>query len=288
LPASTYRISVDESFRDPTGAPVGPFTAELTTAAGAVDPVDFVNGECGLDEFAAGPACVFVDDQSVMIRVSASGPARFFVDGGGMRRGAVSPRGAAQFVVDGLAADEEVALTLSLVDLAGHESRRTLRTRTTPTLPPIAIVAVCSDPVGPEPAQEYVELLNSGAMPIDLAGFALADREDRIGDIVSRTSIVPAGGRALLVSDAFDPMHPEGPAVPAGVPLVRIGTSLGSGGLSNAGEALSLRDPTGQRVSAAPALATGAGRCLVRTSTDLRRGDVEAFEVGVCTPGRPP
>ncbi|MBW2464185.1 MAG: hypothetical protein JRH11_21230, partial [Deltaproteobacteria bacterium] len=79
--------------------------------------------------------------------------------------------------------------------------------------------------------------------------------------------------------------------VPAGVPLARLGTSLASGGLSNAGEPLFLRDAEGHRVSAAPKTTTGAGQCLVRrsgASRDGRRGDVDAFVVGPCTPGREP
>jgi hypothetical protein len=200
----------------------------------------------------------------------------------------VAPRGSARLVLDGLAPEHEVLLTATLVDLSGLESRRVFRVSTTPLLAPISISEVRADPLGPEPAQEYVELLNSGAMPLDLAGYALADREDRVGDTVPRTSIVPPGGRALMVSDAFDETHPAELPVPDGVPLIRLGASLGAGGLSNAGEALVLRDAAGQRVSAAPALVTGAGRCAVRTTTDPRRGDDAAFAVGPCTPGRPP
>ena len=124
---------------------------------------------------------------------------------------------------------------------------------------------------------------------IDLDGFALADQSTRVGDVVMGHVMLPARGHALFVSDSFDAAKSAGgrdAAIPAGVPLVRLGTSLGSGGLSNAGEELFLRDALGRRLSAAPAIATGAGRCLLRVSENPREGSVDAFAVGACTPGR--
>jgi len=287
-PGETYRIVVGPEVRDQTGAPAGPFIAEVTTAATAPSQTVFVPPECGMDERRVGPTCVLADDERVVIRVEASGPARFFVDAAGRRTSAVAPRGTARLVLEGLAPDQRLTLTLALLDLAGRQVRTRLEVETTPPLAPIGITEARIDPRGPEPAQEYVELLNSGAMPIDLAGYTLADREDRVGDVVERSAIVPMGGRALLVANGFDPGHPADPSVPPGVPLVRMGPSLGSGGLSNAGEPLILRDEEGRRISAAPAAVTGPGLCLSRIGDDLRRGDPDAFTVGECSPGRPP
>ncbi len=283
-----YRFDLAAGLADLTGAPVGPLTAEIFTAAAEVAPVTFVETPCTPDEEAVGPFCVFVDDSHATLRVTANGPARLFARVGDEELRRVASRGEASFAFDGLPADTEVAAGVSLRDLEDHLEARIVRIRTAPTLPAIDITEVRSDPLGAEPAQEYVELLNSGAMPIDLAGYALADREDREGDVITRAVVVPAGGRVLLVSDAFDPLDPLDGPVPGGVPLVRLGTSLGSGGLSNAGEPLFLRDPEGQRVSAAPAVATGAGRCLARKRGTSRSGEAIDFLVGECTPGRPP
>jgi hypothetical protein len=283
-----HRFALAADHLDLTGAPTGPLEAGLVTAASDVDPVTFAETPCTADEARVGPACVFVDDRRAILRVSATGPARFFARGAGRASQVVAPRGDARLAFDGLDPETELAVELALVDLTGHEEARLIRIRTAPPLPEIDISEVCSDPRGSEPAQEWVELLNSGAMPIDLAGYALADREDRAGDIVERAVVVPAGGHVLLVSDAFDPNDPIGPAIPGGVPLVRLGTSLGSGGLSNAGEPLFLRDPEGRRVSAAPALSTGPGLCARRRRGHARSGDEDAFELGECTPGRPP
>ncbi len=102
---------------------------------------------------------------------------------------------------------------------------------------------------------------------------------------------MPPGGRALLVADGFDPSAPDDTPVPPGTVLVRMGTSLGSGGLSNAGEPLFLRDPEGHRVSAAPATPPPrAGVCRVRQVDDPRTGAPGSFGYdaeGGCTPGRP-
>ncbi|RLB53499.1 MAG: hypothetical protein DRJ42_11795 [Deltaproteobacteria bacterium] len=286
-----YTLRVDDRVIDRTGAPAGPFIAEFVTAEAPPAEVQFVGVTCAIDEEALGPACVLVDDQRISLHVAATGPARFFVTGGGRSDAVVAPRGAARLTLEGLPAGTMVTVELRLVDLVLRERVHSFEVATTPPLAPLSITEVRADPSGPEPAQEYVEVLNSGAMPLDLAGFWLADREDREGDVVPRSVVVPAGGRVLLVADGFDPRHPADAPVPAGVPLARLGTSLASGGLSNAGEALFLRDAEGHRVSAAPKTTTGAGQCLVRRSgagRDGRRGDVDAFVVGPCTPGREP
>jgi hypothetical protein len=285
---ATHRFALSADHVDLTGAPTGPLDAEIVTAPSDVPPATFAEPSCTADEVRVGSACVFVDDRRAILRVGASGPARFFARGAGRTLAAVGPRGDATLPFDGLEPETALTVELSLVDMGGHEETRVFRVETTAALPELDISEVCSDPEGSEPAQEWVELLNSGPMPIDLAGYTLADREDRAGDLVERAAVVPAGGRVLLVSDAFDPDDPADPLVPGGVPLVRLGTSLGSGGLSNAGEPLFLRDPEGRRVSAAPALSTGPGRCAHRRRGYPRSGDVAAFELGDCTPGRPP
>lgn len=283
----TFTLRVDDRVMDRTGAPAGPFVAELVTATAPPEVVLFTDLTCAIDEQSLGPACALLDDSRLALRVAATGPARFFVTGGGRSDAAIAPRGDARLVLDGLPPGTAFTVTLRLSDLSLDERRHVFEASTTAPLAPLSIVEVRANPLGPEPAQEYVEVLNSGAMPLDLAGFRLADRDDREGDIISSPVLVPAGGRILLVSDAFDPVHPADGAVPEGVPLARVGASLASGGLSNSGEAVFLRDSAGRRVSAAPSVAVAPGACLVRSSSSPRRGDLGAFTVAPCTPGRP-
>ncbi|MBW2465130.1 MAG: hypothetical protein JRH11_26005, partial [Deltaproteobacteria bacterium] len=224
-----YTLTVDHRVVDRTGAPAGPFLAEFVTAEAPPAEVQFVGVTCAIDEEDLGPACVLVDDRRISLHVAATGPARFFVTGAGRSDAVIAPRGAARLTLEGLPARTSVTVDLRLVDLALRERGHTLEVTTTAPLAPLSITEIRSDPLGPEPAQEYVEVLNSGAMPLDIAGFWLADREDREGDVVPRSVVVPAGGRVLLVADGFDPRHPADTPVPAGVPLARLGTSLAAG-----------------------------------------------------------
>ena len=120
-----------------------------------------------------------------------------------------------------------------------------------------------------------------------MAGLALSDRPDRLGDVITTAQMVPPGARALLVADAFDPEDDADVPVPPGVLLVRVGTSLASGGLSNAGEALYLRDAASRRLSASPASSTDGGECLQRLEGERLGGEAQ-FTVGPCSPGVAP
>lgn len=262
-----------------------------TGPAGPTDPPVWLPLACALDESPMAAGCVLAGEDGVTLRVRASGPLRLWLEGGGAADRAVAPRGEAILRLRGLPPDRPVGAELRTRDLSDRAARLELDLHTAPTLPPVSITEVRADALGPEPGQEYVEVVNSGAVTLDLQGYSLADAPDSDGDVVASRAPLPPGGRALLVADDFDGAHPDDPPVPPGVLLVRMGSSLGSGGLSNSGEPLFLRDPRGYRVSAAPALAPpSAGTCLVRTSPDGRAGDVDAFAfdpTGGCTPGTP-
>jgi hypothetical protein len=288
---TTHHVDVTEDVRDVTGASIGPWRASFrTSGGGAVPEPSFVPPACALDEDAVAVGCALADDRSLTLRVGADGPLRLWLVTDSASDHAVAPRGEAVLRLERLAPGAAYDAVLRAVDLAGRERAVSLSFETEADLPVVAITEVRADPLGPEPAQEYVEIANLWGRSVDLAGFALSDRADREGDVVARSIDLPPLGRALLVADAFDPVHPDDEPVPGGVPLVRLGTSLAGGGLTNAGEPLYLRDAEGRRLSAAPPLAPPrAGTCIVRTASDPRRGDAAAFAPdaeGGCTPGR--
>jgi len=287
-----HRIVVDEHAVDATGAPVGPWAAELHTAsAGDDQPPRLLDEACALDEQAIGGVCALVTDASVTLRLRAAEPARVFLDSAFGGDAIVAPRGEATLALSRLPPDATVPATLRMVDQAGNEVREEISLRTWPGLAALSVTEVRADPLGPEPRQEYVEVLNSAPVPLDLQGFAISDRPDRQGDVVLRSQLVPAGARALLVPDGFDPLDPRDPPVPPGAVIIRVGTSLASGGLSNSGEPVFLRDPEGRRVSAAPATPPPRpGACIVRVVRDIRSGAPGSFDydaVGGCTPASP-
>lgn len=282
-----HRLVIAETVRDATGAPVGPFEARFTTATEPDrEPPRLSAGACALDEAELPIGCLFTDDASFTLRFRASEPVRAELTVAGRTLRAVAPRGEARLGTDGLPSDEALDAVLRVTDAAGRESARALTIRTTPPLAAVSLVEVRADPNGPEPRQEYVEVLNWGAVTVDLHGFSLSDRVDREGDRLEGPAALAPGQRALLVADGFDPEDPADPPVPPGVPLIRLGRSIAGGGLSNAGEPLYLRDPEGHRISASPGVpAPDEGACLVRVGDRMRAGDAAAFEGRPCTPG---
>ena len=282
-----HALAIDGSVLDRGGAPIGPWQARFRTAlTDDVLPPTLSAISCGLDELADEAGCLLVDDARAVLRVQASEPVRgtFTLDGRVAR--AIAPRGDAVFEIRELAPDAAFVAHLRLEDAGGLRVERELAFRTAPPLATVAVVEVRSDPMGAEPRQEYVELLNWGTMPVDLEGFSISDRPDALGDVIERSMPLLPGQRALLVADGFDPDDTaDDTAVPPGVPLVRIGTSLGSGGLSNGGEPVLLRDPDLYRVSAAPGWSTGPGRCLTRVGDAMRVDDAASWAIADCAPG---
>lgn len=126
-----------------------------------------------------------------------------------------------------------------------------------PGLPAIAIVEVLSNAPGPgngEKALEYVEILNIGDDPIDLAGFTVADAlgdmppgVDPLLPVAGEGGCQPAtclapGHRALIVGNAY-----QGP-IGSALVLATDDSTIADGGLS-ALEPVLLRDPDGEVVS---------------------------------------
>ncbi len=283
-----HRLIADERVIDATGAPVGPWEARFTTAADGEDaPPSIVALPCALDETELLGACVLADDGQLALRLQIDEPARVALSIAGRTLLAVAPRGSATLVAGDLMPDTEHAALLRVEDLAGQAIEHTLALRTAEPLITLSLAEVRADPRGPEPRQEYVEVLNYGSMTVDLAGLALSDRADAEGDVIMHPQRLAPGQRALIVADAFDPEDPADDRAPPGVPLVRIGTSIGSGGITNAGEPLFLRDASMRRVSAVPALPS-AGACIVRAGADPRASDPSLFVIGPCTPGTAP
>jgi len=283
-PFAEYRIEVGEGLLDRSGAPVGPWSATFTTGDQGAAPLTFLETPCHIDEAPAGPGCVLADDRSLTFRARVTQPVRAFLSGASVRDRMVANRGEVWLRLAPLVPGSRFEGDLLLLGLGGESHLERLPFVLPEELLPLTIAEVRANPLGPEPRQEYVEVLNFGSMPVSVAGLALADRPDRVGDVISTAQLIAPGARALLVADAFDPLDATDPPVPPGVPLIRIGTSLASAGLSNAGEPLYLRDSEGRRLSAAPALETEGGECLIRDGS-VRSGDEDTFTIGPCTPG---
>src|SRR5205807_4584560 len=130
----------------------------------------------------------------------------------------------------------------------------------------LSITEVLAAPLGPRPAQEFVELYNLGATPVALAGLSL---HDAAGANALPPSTLASGGLALLVPRGYSLDDGLDPRPAPGALLLRIADGgLGGHGLRAGGERLWIEDSDGRTVSAwdPPAQPTAPGQSMVRRS----------------------
>ncbi|MFV8755405.1 hypothetical protein ACNOYE_33050 [Nannocystaceae bacterium ST9] len=165
----------------------------------------------------------------------------------------------------GLASDdaqpgESIAWTLALRDRADNHAELAGELVAgpgfDPELPRLVFSEVLGNPLGPEPDAEFVELL-ALAGPADTTGLLLSDRspdelfaswargDDPPGDPLPAITL-DQGQPALIVASSWAPGLGGDPSPPASTPLIVLDGSLGSGGIANAGEPLTLWSPSEQ------------------------------------------
>lgn len=202
-----------------------------------------------------GPACArFVGDELVLERASPGAWALRGVatEGGLVESVLLAPEGG-RLSLHGFAANTAYRLSLSHVDPWGRVTSANATLESGAALPRVVINEILANARGPEPASEWIELLNAGSESAILSGWSLEDG----GGITALPDVVLEPGEYGLVVGADyvpsgDDVVPSARALPLVVPRV------GKNGLSNSGEALRLRNAEGEVVSSAPALAASA------------------------------
>jgi hypothetical protein len=252
----------------------------------ALDPTESSNVPlgCSSGEVVFGPGCGVVLDDRVTVR-SADSPLLWSLQLGD--RTSLEPMApGGRFVLAGLSPSSDVVVAGTATALGGEENPFLARFRTGNPRPHAVINEVLANPLGPEPAQEWVELVNDGASPIDLGGFVLSDSG---GDVVLPKGLLKPGGFALVVGSGFEASGGQDPPPAPGTVLLRV-PRVGSAGLSNSGEALRLTSDAGQLLSRFPAIAAARpGVSAVRRNPSSPDEDKEAFfssPDGGSTPGR--
>jgi hypothetical protein len=239
--------------------------------------------DCTKDERPIASLCVRAGEAEVSIR-ARSDESGLLTLASGTRASAAIGASTDFALILPLAAATTLSLTLG--DLAGNSSYAQLTLAPAPDLPRVAIDEVRVDPLGPEPAQEYVELLNFGASTISIMGFSLTHDPFAEGPAITGELTLAPGERVLVVAPEFDAQESSDGVLPPGVRLARLARPLS---LRNEGSALYLRDALGRRLSAAPALAPEKpGQCIHRVAQDGRSGEAAAFARDAhasCTPG---
>lgn len=226
------------------GASVPPTVLRVEAGEGATPSI----AECELDEQPLLSACWRVYDDRVLVR--SGGPASFWNVSSPDRSWNEVLMEGDSVVLKGLPARSTTTLSVRVFTLDGAETTATIDVATLPPTAHIVINEVMANPRGPEPSQEWIEIVNDGIQEVSLAGW-------RIEDGAGEGSTLPAqrlrpGQLAVLVQEDYEPDSDLDAIPPPGVPILRV-PQLGKSGLSNSGELLRLRAGDGSVVSKFPA-----------------------------------
>lgn len=288
-PRARHTIEVAAGLSARTGAAIAPATiAFRTLEAEEASALERTALPCAPDELHLAGLCVVPGADRVSLRGESPTPALITLallhEGAPSTLHAAISQGPFAFFDVPLRAPTRARLTRT--DLSGRAQVEELRLAPASDLARVRIDEVRADARGREPAQEYVELLNSGDQTVSLMGFSLSTSAFEAGRAIASASTLAPGERALLVAPEFDAAAREDDPPPGALKLIRLTHALA---LPNHGARLFLRDPAGRRVSSAitPAPLT-PGQCSARSATTVD-GDAErAFELdpdGSCTPG---
>jgi hypothetical protein len=139
------------------------------------------------------------------------------------------------------------SLLIVAADLAGNTGGARIDWMPPANPPPIVITEVMAHPLGTQPAQEWVELHNRGALAVSTSGLSIAAGG---GSDPLPTALIPAHGFAVVAGAGFATDDGvDAPPAPGSL-LLRLASPTVGDGLSNAaGAAVELRDPNGRVIS---------------------------------------
>ncbi len=202
---------------------------------------------CSSEESVFGPGCVRIEDDRLEIAPTATARLWAMLTD---RVAFAEPVADAPAVIKGLKPGAQNQLELTVLDDAAHRWTGKLTFTTLPPRSHIVINEVLANPVGAEPAQEWVELVNDGDDAVELEGWTIEDTG--APSSLSSASLAP-GEYALIVPEGYEESSAFDISPVAGTLMLRL-ESLGNGGIRNTGEPLVLRDATGAVRSAFPGL----------------------------------
>jgi hypothetical protein len=271
--------------------PSGSWVTPLSAAGQALTPVLLRAGgqlgeiptlACAADETPFGPGCAHFSDDRAAVRTPPA-PLLWAIAGAGVDR--VIAAGAGDpFVISGLPPSTDVLLDVAAVDERGTVLRMLTSAVTAAPMPHVILNEVLANPLGPEPAAEWVEIVNDGGSAVELGGYLL---QDGGGVTTLPAATLMPGAFALLVNQGYSEQGGSDPAPAPGTMIVRV-PHLGKNGLANGGEALTLLDPQGVVVSRFPATPKPkAGLSVARRSPATPDEAKDGFARATPSPGSP-
>jgi hypothetical protein len=227
---------------------------------------------CTAWESEIGPGCLAIDKGIAIVR----GPEckTFWVLSSSLGWRLQAIEGSGRFAVPLSERMNDGKFDLVVFDLAGRSFSASVRIAPQAPLARVVINEVMANPLGPEPAEEWVEVINAGSAAASVVGWKLRDDG---GEVNLPPLVLEPSAVVLFVRSDFVGGR-DGDVPPAvGTAMVRL-PSLGKNGLSNSGEALELIDAGGNVVSAFPALASGrAGVSIARRNPFEPDDSIDGF-----------
>ncbi len=252
--------------------------------------------DCGPSESLNDQMCVAEAPVSASVRFATDEAAEITISPvEGLRAGVVSEPWvtAHHLAMTGLVVDNPTQVPIALKDVNGNQQEIVVSVSGSGG-PPVAITEVLADPFGPEPGQEFVELVNVGLTDVDLSGWMIDDGGDANGGVFPAGTTLGAGQVAVIVSAAYDSDDDSDPTPDSAALVIVLEKSVGSNGLKNSeAESIELYDAQGVLVSQYQGQAgTPVEGCsAMRIFAELPDGDPLAFGLdilGSSTPGTAP
>lgn len=239
---------------------------------------------CAPTEVVFGPGCARVADDRIFVFTPET-PLFWAVRSRAAGGDSIHVTSANEpWVLHGLTPGTPADITFVAVDVLGRAPVHVLEVVTAAPMAHVEISEVLANPVGSEPDQEWVELLNDGLADADLSGYVLADIG---GETALPAATLLPGELALVVNETFLEDDELDPSPAKGTLLLRVAT-LGKAGLKNDGEPLRLRAADGTVVSRFPAAPKAkAGQSVGRVAPGAPDGAAASFAVMAPTPGAP-
>lgn len=216
-----------------------------------------------------GPGCIRVLDDRITIAAPPS-PSLWLLAVGELRFHGVV-QGA--FAVRGFAPGQQETLQFAtlLSDGQRYQGRTTLTMAA--AQPHVVINELLANPLGTEPAQEWLELYNDGASVVALEGWTVGDGTGQ--SLLPAVELSP--GEYLIVTSEQYGAAGDDVEFAEGAKVARVPT-LGSNGFSNAGEEVRLLSRTGQLQSRfAARSASSAGVSIARVTPEAPDDDLDSF-----------
>lgn len=255
----SFPVALGETSLDPAPLLVG--------AIASTEPAECLEPE---QPFATG--CIEVLDDRATVRAPEA--ASLWTIAGAGASLLATPASGGRFLLPDLVPSTPYHLDVGFFDSAGAIHETQISIATSAHRPHVVINEVLANPLGAEPAQEWIELVNDGSLSVELEGFVLADSA---GPSVLPAHLLTPNAFVILAREDFQRDDGSDVPVPAGVAVLTL-TALGKNGLTNSGELLELRTPEAVVLSRFPALPKPkAGISVARRSPEALDDDLTAF-----------